>query len=160
LADTEESVFRFADVMGPGFNRESLPFAAKFFRQLSVDADDALAVAKRHFNRPRPFAVDHEIESLVGEPSTPSYPGGHATFAYVNAIVLSYIVPERTEAIFDRARTYAYNPVIVGVHYPSDQEAGLISAAVIANTLLHQPKFQEDLSRVRVEVRRAIGLRQ
>ena len=145
--------------MGPGFNRESLPFAAKFFRQLSVDADDALAVAKRHFNRPRPFAVDHEIESLVGEPSTPSYPGGHATFAYVNAIVLSYIVPEKADAIFDRARKYAYNRVIVGVHYPSDQEAGLISAAVIANTLLHQPKFQADLSRARAEVRQAIGLR-
>jgi acid phosphatase (class A) len=31
LADMEESVFRFADVMGPEFNPERLPFAANFF---------------------------------------------------------------------------------------------------------------------------------
>jgi acid phosphatase (class A) len=157
LADSEESVLRFADVMGAGFDSENMPFASTFFRHVSSDAEEAVAVAKAHFNRPRPFAVDHDVKPVVGEPSSPSYPGGHATFAYVDAIVLSYMVPEKAGAIFIRAARYANNRVIGGVHYPTDTEAGLISASVIANVLLHQPRFLADFARARAEVRHAAG---
>jgi acid phosphatase (class A) len=160
LADRDESVFRFADVMGPGFNTRNLPFATVFFRRLAADAEEAEGAAKAHFDRPRPFAVDREIQPLVPKPSSPSYPSGHATFAYVNAIVLSEMVPEKTDAIFSRATDYAYHRVVEGVHYPTDIEAGMISASVIANVLLHQPGFLTDLARARAEVRHAIGLKQ
>lgn len=159
LADTNKSVFRFADVMGPGFDSKSLPFASTFFRQLSSDAEEAVAVAKAHFNRPRPFVVDRDVKPAVEEPSGPSYPGGHATFAYLDAIVLSYMVPEKADAIFSRAARFANNRVIGGVHYPTDSEAGRISASVIANVLLHESRFLVDLRRARAEVRHAIGLR-
>jgi acid phosphatase (class A) len=160
LADLDQSVFRFADVMGPGFNSKNLPFATVFFQRLAADAGEAEAAAKVHFDRPRPFAVDRDIQPLVPKPSSPSYPSGHATFAYVNAIVLSDMVPEKTDAIFSRARDYAYHRVVEGVHYPTDIEAGMISASVIANVLLHQPGFLADLARARTEVRHAIGLKQ
>lgn len=157
-ADTEKSVFRFADVMGPGFDSENLPFARTFFQHLSSDAEEAVAVAKAHFNRPRPFVLDHDVKPVVRQSPDPSYPGGHATFAYVDAIVLAYMVPEKADAIFSRAARYANNRVIDGVHYPSDSEAGLISASVIANVLLHERRFLADFARARAEVRHAIGL--
>ena len=159
LADLDESVFRFTDVMGPGFNPRNLPFATVFFQRLAADADEAQAAAKVHFDRPRPFAVDREIQPLVPKPSSPSYPSGHATFAYVNAIVLSEMVPEKTDAIFSRATDYAFHRVVEGVHYPTDIQAGMISASVIANVLLHQPGFLTDLARARTEVRHAVGLK-
>lgn len=158
LADSEESVFRFADVMGAGFNAGNLPYATGFFERLSSDADDALIAAKLHFNRPRPFAAGSKLKPLGNGFAGPSYPSGHATFAYLNAIVLSYMVPEKMNAIHGRASEYACNRVILGLHYPSDTEAGLISASVIANVLLHQPAFLADLARARSEVRIAIGL--
>jgi acid phosphatase (class A) len=157
-ADSDESVLRFADVMGPGFDYNNLPFANGFFGRLSSDADEAVAAAKAHFNRPRPFVLDRHVEPVVGKPFSPSYPGGHATFAYVNAIVLADMVPEKANAIFNRARSYANNRVIGGVHYPTDSEAGLISASVIANVLLHEPRFLKDFARARAEVRHAVGL--
>ena len=160
LADLDQSVFRFADVMGSGFNSRNLPFATVFFQRLASDAEEADAAAKVHFNRLRPFAVDREIQTLVPKPSSPSYPSGHATFAYVNAIVLSNMVPEKTEALFNRATDYAYHRVVEGVHYPTDIEAGMISASVIANVLLHQPGYLADYARARTEVRHAIGLKQ
>lgn len=160
LADLDQSVFRFADVMGPGFNSRDLPFATIFFQRLASDADEAQAAAKVHFNRLRPFAVDREIKTLVPKPSSPSYPSGHATFAYVDAIVLSNMVPEKTDAIFSRAKDYAYHRVVEGVHYPTDIEAGMIAASVIANVLLHQSGYLTDYARARAEVRHAIGLKQ
>jgi acid phosphatase (class A) len=159
LADTELSVFRFSDVMGPGFDSEHLPFTNTFFRRLSSDAEEAVAVPKAHFNRPRPFVANHDVKPVVGEPSSPSYPSGHATFAYLDAIVLSYMVPEKADAIFGRAARFANNRVIGGVHYPTDSEAGRISGSVIANVLLHESGFMADFARARAEVRHASGLR-
>lgn len=158
LADSDESVLRFADVMGPGFDYNHLRSATGFFEHVSSDAQGAVAVAKAHFNRPRPFVVDHHVEPVVGESSSPSYPGGHATFAYVNAIVLAYMVPEKANTIFSRAERYAASRVVGGVHYPTDSEAGLISASVIANVLLHEPRFLKDFVQARADVRHAIGL--
>lgn len=160
LADSELSVFRFADVMGRGFDPEHLPFANMFFQRLSWDARGAVAVAKAHFNRPRPFVADRDVKPVVAKPSGPSYPSGHATFAYVDAIVLSYMVPEKADAIFVRAARFAENRVIGGVHYPTDSEAGRISGSVIANVLLHEPRFLADFARAQAEVRRALELPQ
>jgi acid phosphatase (class A) len=98
------------------------------------------------------------VRPVVGRLPSPCYPGGHATFAYVNAILLAYMVPEKATAIFGRAGRYAHNRVIGGVHYPTDTEAGRISASVIDNVLLHQPRFLADFARARVEVRRATRL--
>jgi hypothetical protein len=50
--------------------------------------------------------------------------------------------------------------VIGGVHYPTDTEAGLLSASVIDNVLLHESRFLADFARARAEVRHAIGLHQ
>ena len=130
-ADTEESVFRFADVIGPEFQPENLPFASAFFQRISSDSEEAVAVAKAYFNRPRPFVLDHDVRPIVGRSPSPWLSRGHATFAYVNAILLAYMLPEKAEAIFSRARRFARNREIGGVHYPSDTGAGLISASVI-----------------------------
>ena len=159
-ADTEESVLRFADVMGPGFMPEELPFATVFFGRVSSDSEKVVSIAKAYFNRPRPFVMDHRVKPVVGRPLGPGYPGGHATFAYVNAILLAYMVPEKAAAIFSRAGRFARNRVIGGVHYPTDTEAGRISASVIDNVLLHEPRFLADFARARAEVRHAIGLHQ
>lgn len=157
-ADAEESVFRFADVMGPGFSASNLPFATQFFQHVASDSDDAVDAAKRHFDRPRPSAVDDNVKPIAGRPGGPSYPSGHATFAYIEAILLAYMEPNRASAIFNRAEQYSYGREISGVHYPTDLEAGQISASVIANVLLHEPRFRADLSRAKAEVRHAAGL--
>jgi acid phosphatase (class A) len=159
-ADTDESVFRFADVMGPGFKPENLPFATIFLERASSDSETVVSVAKAYFSRPRPFLMDHRVKPVVGRPLSPGYPGGHATFAYVNAILLAYMVPEKAAAIFNRAGRFARNRVIGGVHYPTDTDAGRISASVIDNVLLHDPRFLADFARARAEVRHAIGLHQ
>jgi acid phosphatase (class A) len=157
-ADARESVFRFADVMGFDFTPENLPFATTFFNNVHADDEEALAPAKSHFNRSRPFVVDSEIKPVVAQPANASYPSGHSTFAYVNAILLADMVPEKAPAIFKRAAVFAHNRIIAGVHFPTDIEAGRIAGATIDNVLLHEPRFTADFAKARAEVRHALRL--
>ena len=158
-ADQELSVLRFADVIGPGFKKEKMPFAIAFFDRVRNDDENAISAAKKHFRRERPFQVDPtDVQPVVDKPNSASYPSGHSTFAYVNAIILADMVPEKADAIFERAAEFAHERVIGGVHFPTDIEAGRISAAVIDNVLLHSQKFMDDYNRARIEVRHAAGL--
>jgi acid phosphatase (class A) len=158
-ADQDLSVLRFADVIGPGFKKENLPFAMIFFDHVRTDDENAISAAKKYFGRERPFQVDpNDVHPVVDKPSSASYPSGHSTFAYVNAIIVADMLPEKKEAIFERAGEYAHERVIGGVHFPTDIEAGRISASVIDNVLLHHQHFVDDYNRARGEVRRAAGL--
>jgi membrane-associated phospholipid phosphatase len=69
------------------------------------------------------------------------------------------MVPEKTQALYERAATYGRNRVIAGVHFPTDVEAGLVSAAVIVNTLIQQPLFMRDLERAKKELRQVLELK-
>jgi acid phosphatase (class A) len=151
------SVFRFADVIGPRFNAADLPITAAFFKRVFFDGNREIGAAKAHFNRQRPFVVDHDIKTLVAQPANASYPSGHATFAYEAAILLAIMLPEKATAIFDRAAQYTESRVVAGVHFPTDLKAGQISATVIDNVFLHDAKFQADLAKSEAEVRAALG---
>jgi acid phosphatase (class A) len=158
-ADANLSVFRFADVMGSGFTPANLPFTTEFFKRFSDDALQPIESAKKYFGRPRPFITDPKVQPCVKKPNNESYPSGHATFAYVNAIVLACMVPEKAMAIFERAAVFAHNRVVGGVHYPSDVDAGRISAFVIDNVLISDPRFKADLRTSKAEVRKVLGLK-
>jgi acid phosphatase (class A) len=157
-ADDQKIVFRFADVMGPNFRPESLPFATQFFRHVYEDGDATTFAAKAYFKRQRPFVVDPDIKIIVVQAPDFSYPSSHSTFAYEAGILLAAMVPEKAAAIFQRAADYAHNRVVAGVHFPTDVEAGRISGSVIDNALLHDAHFLTDFERTKSEVRAALGL--
>jgi acid phosphatase (class A) len=164
-ADGTISVLRFADVLGDGFSAEKMPFAVPFFGQVASDAHVIVGAAKVEFDRLRPFIVDSRVQPIGNDievATAPrhrsgSYPSGHATFAYVTSILLAAMVPEKSAEIFTRAAVYAQHRVVAGVHFPTDIDAGRIAGTVIANILLHDPRFQGDFARARVEVRHAAG---
>ena len=159
-ADACLSIIRFANVMGPGFEAANLPFTITFFEHVCSDSRYSIQAAKKYFNRPHPSVTDHDLSPIVPQSTNSSYPSGHATFAYVTAILLADMVPEKAPGIFARAAVYANNRLIGGVHYPTDLEAGRISASVIDNALLHDPCFIVDFAQSNAEVRSAIGLHQ
>jgi acid phosphatase (class A) len=158
-ADVKVSVFRFADVMGPNFKPENLPVTAKLFNQVTSDEGQIVETAKERFNRPRPFVVRQDIHPVINQPANASYPSGHAAFAYVAAIILAQMAPEKSAALFERAAIYSQNRIIAGVHFPTDIETGRISGSVIAYALLHEPRFLDDLVPAKAELRKALGMR-
>jgi acid phosphatase (class A) len=156
--DHKRTVFRFADVMGTGFTPANLPFATKFFQRVYSDQDKVVKQAKDYFARPRPFIVDSNLSPMLDPKATPSYPSGHTTFAYVMAILLADMVPEKAVPIFNRAAEYGYNRVVAGAPFPTDVEAGRIAGTVIDSVFFHEARFMTDFRRARAEVRQALGL--
>lgn len=156
-ADQLVSVFRFADVLGGKFRAEDLPKTAAFFKRLTRDGNTAWDVAKRHWQRPRPFLASPEVQPVLDRPGSFSYPSGHSAAAWLWASVLGQMVPEKRYEIYARAREFARNRVVGGVHYPTDDEAGALTGITVAALLMQSPAFQADLADATIELRRVLG---
>jgi acid phosphatase (class A) len=68
------------------------------------------------------------------------------------------MVPEKSAELFARGREYGENRVLAGVHYPTDVEAGRLSATAIAAALMQNERFMKDFNQAKVELRQALGL--
>ncbi len=159
MADKNLTVFQLASgVLGPGFKVENLPLTAKFFERLTDGAIPIIGPVKDHWKRQRPFLTSHEVKSCFDKMTGYSYPSGHSTFAYLCAIVLADIVPEKRTEIFDRAAMYARARMICGVHYPSDVDAGRIAGTVIAAFALRNAEFEREFKPVKEEIRKVLQL--
>ncbi|MDX8481427.1 phosphatase PAP2 family protein [Mesorhizobium sp. VK24D] len=157
-ADAEEDVWRFADVMGPKFNKETLPKFAAFFDRVTATEGAVVDPAKDVWKRPRPHQLSDLVKPIVKLSNSGSWPSGHATVGTMMGIILSDMVPEKRAEIMARAAEYAHNRVVGGIHYPSDVEMGKISGSVIAAVLLSRPDFKAEYEVARSELRSDLGM--
>jgi len=156
-ADLPCDLDRFTDVLGPAYTAARMPKLAALIEHVFQDGELAVLAAKSAIGRKRPYTMDPDLHTFGHQSHSTSYPSGHATFGYLAAIVLGIIVPDRRDALFARANQYGLNRFEAGTHYPSDLEAGKISAAVIAEALLGNAGFQHELTDVRIEISHASG---
>ena len=63
----------------------------------------------------------------------------------------------RTE-IMARAKDYAHNRLVAGIHFPSDIEAGRIAGTVIAEAIGEHEDYKTEFEAARTELRDALGL--
>jgi acid phosphatase (class A) len=93
------------------------------------------------------------IRSATGRAA---YPSGNSTNGYLTGIVLA--MPEKATALFARRREFGDDRVILGVHFPSDVEAGRLAATALAAALMQDPAFMKDFAEAKSQLRRARGL--
>ncbi len=159
VADNDLSLYRIAgEVLGPSFAAGRLPKLDAFYTRLNLDTREIFFASKDAWHRARPFAASAEVNPVGEKPTSGSYPSGHATRGYLTAILLSNMVPEKSAELFARGREYGENRVIAGVHYPTDVEAGRISATVIAAAFAQNAAFMKDFGVAQAELRQALGL--
>lgn len=156
-ADVQENVFRFANVFGPDFTPEKLPLAKVFFAKVAEDEGFIVDPAKDVWKRPRPHKADSRVKPSITISNSGAYPSGHASFAYLTAVVLANMVPEKRAEIFARAADFAHNRMVGGLHYKTDIEAGRIAGTLIAAQELQNPQFKADFEQAKAEVRHALG---
>ena len=159
IADAEENVWRFADVMGPDFDAAKLPKTAALFDRIVATEDVVDDHAKKAFNRPRPYMLDEQIHPLLKKSKSGSWPSGHSTIGYLMATVLGEMVPEKRNALFTRAAGYAENRLVAGFHYRSDTVMSRTGAALIAQKMEEQPDFKTEFDAAKTELRSQLGLK-
>jgi undecaprenyl-diphosphatase len=92
-------------------------------------------VLKLLVDRPRP--LDHP---LVPEPTSASFPSGHAATSFACAATLSFMLPRyAAPVLYALAAGIAYSRVYVGVHYPIDVIAGAALGLAVATALRRLP---------------------
>jgi acid phosphatase (class A) len=146
-----DSLYDFADVLGPWFTRGNLPFTAEFFEEAGRDLQAASDRTKGLFARPRPPAVDPRVHPCVSVPASFSYPSGHSTREMVRALLLQEIFPERREELLAWAHRAAWSRIIGGVHFPTDDVGGRLLAEAFVAELLKNPAARAALGRARAE---------
>ena len=157
VADAQEEVWRFADVMGPKFSADKLPVTSAFFERIAATEGAVVDPAKDFWKRPRPHMISDQIQPIVKKSKSGSWPSGHATLGYLMATLLADMVPEKKEALYARASQYAQNRVIAGIHYRSDTVMSRTAAALIAQKLFESTEFSTQFAATQKELRTALG---
>ena len=156
--DEHENATLFISVLGPNFDLAALPQTAKLLAVVENDQAIAAGAAKKAFHRHRPWIFD---DTLVGCPRgaakdpLSSYPSGHSTVGYTDAIVLAALMPDHAGDIMARASEYAESRLICGVHFRSDLIAGETLGAAVGVALLKSPSLQDQIAAAKAELKAA-----
>jgi len=157
--DADESVdTMFAVVLGKALPASALPATTRLFARLEDTEDAVVAPTKTAFKRVRPYLSDPEIKALVRPSITGSYPSGHTTHITASSIVMGDIVPEKRDAIWERAHDYAWSRVIAGMHYPNDLDGGRLAGTAVAVAVRNLPEFKADFDAAKRELRQYLQL--
>ena len=156
-ADENDSLWQFAQVMGPDFSRKRCPRIDELFKRATADANRIKNAVKDRSHRRRPPSALESDATYAGAHSLPSrsedwsYPSGHAMRAALRARLLAAIAPEKEDALLKEAWFMCLSRMVRGVHFPTDVTAGFILGAAISDILLESEAFQRDLREAREE---------
>ena len=145
------NLFHIGHSMGEWFNEKNLPKTADLIANVWQDQLYYMWSFKIKYNRARPNQLEPAIKNLE-QTMWPAYPSGHATFAYTNAFLLQQLFPEAKDIIMKDAYDCAHSREILGVHFPSDSEAGKVLGKLLIDEMLKTKKFQTDLFAAREEI--------
>jgi acid phosphatase (class A) len=154
-SEVKVTLAAFASVLGPWCTEEGLPRVAELLKRAEHDALYFADQAKDHFQRKRPAAEDPRIQIAVVNEATPSYPSCHSTRGMLCALLLAEMAPRQREALLARGREVGWDRVIAGMHPPSDIVAGRVVAQAVAQALLANRRFRDELLAARRELEQA-----
>ena len=151
--DQDESIFLFRDVVGAGFTAQGFPVTAGLSAHVGHDESANTDPLKKSFARVRPYNADKSLQPICKtKTKDDSYPSGHATAGYLQALTLIDLIPAKRDAILARADEYANNRLVCGVHYRSDIEAGKLLAYAVHAIMAGHPGYQAEVEAARKEM--------
>ncbi len=137
-------------IMGDDCNATNYPATAKLLEGVTKDVRIIEFTVKYHLLRPRPYHLDPNLNPLA-QMSTPSFASGHTLWAYIQAFVWSELIPEKRKQFLDIAYEIGESREIMGIHYPSDEEAARILAHRMLVLMTENKKFRLDLGNAKKE---------
>jgi acid phosphatase (class A) len=149
-ASNRDNLFYLGRGMGSWFRREELPLTTDLLSKTAHDATVYILEFKLKYARPRPYTLEPALKAPQ-QPPHGSFPSGHSFNNYVNAELLARLAPDRREGLLAEAHAFAWSREILGVHYPSDSEAGRILASEFVRSLFENRQFVKDFEAVKLE---------
>jgi len=146
-----DNLFVVGRDLGPGFRQDNLPKTTDLLAHVYRDAMIYIIDLKLRYARPRPHHVDSRIQAEDKTIPHGSFPSGHSFASHINAGVLARLAPQKRSELFTSAHELAWSRELLGVHYPSDSEAGRVLAEDFVRFLFQSREFVHDFSAVQRE---------
>ncbi len=117
------------------------PRAARIYAGIAVAVYDGFTAcwdAKYAYWGIRPDQYDTTYQALLPTPPFPGYPSGHALMSGIIGELYSYFFPADRAIFQKRAKEGAESRFFAGIHFRSDNDAGLALGQKIANEVIRK----------------------
>jgi acid phosphatase (class A) len=150
FASRQRNLFYVGRSIGSWFNPNDLPVTVDVLGRVWRDASYYMWRLKFKYARVRPYNIDPNIKPLQ-EPNWAAFPSGHSFYAHMLAYLYSEVAPEFSDIFLNDARAIAHSREVIGVHFPSDSEAGRVLARQFVDQLLLSEHFRPELEKIKKE---------
>ncbi|WP_343486355.1 phosphatase PAP2 family protein [Allomuricauda sp. d1] len=148
--NVKDLMFEGREMLGVHCTEENYPATFKLLQGVTKDMRIMEFTVKYHLLRARPYVLEPKLQPLAIMGS-PSFASGHTLWAYIQAFVWSELLPEKRQQFLDLAYEIGESREIMGIHYPSDEEAARVLAHDMLTAMWTNPKFREDIRAAKVE---------
>jgi acid phosphatase (class A) len=145
-----KELFYIAGDVGSWYNPDNFPATARLLQNCIQDIRVTEFRLKRYFKRPRPYHLEPKLNPIM-RISSPSFASGHSLWAFSQAFIFSEIIPEKRNAFLKMAEEVRWSREVLGIHYPSDNEASRIISWHLLDNWYKNPQFAADLENAQLE---------
>lgn len=145
-----QQLFYIASPVGESYNDRNFPATAALLLKCIQDVRATEFRLKWSFRRPRPYHLEPALHPLA-RINSPSFASGHSLWAFSEAFVFAEIIPEKRAAFLKMAEEVRWSRELMGIHYPSDNEASRVISWHLLNAWSKNPLFVADLEKARKE---------
>lgn len=114
--------FEGRELMGENVNAKNFPKISKLLQGVMQDMRVMEFTIKYKLFRPRPYHLESKLQPLT-KINSPSFASGHTLWAFIQAFTWSEVAPEKQQHFIALAEEIRRSREIMGIHYPSDNEA-------------------------------------
>jgi acid phosphatase (class A) len=145
----------FSCAAGFQISKAATPSLYALMAKALIDVGLSTYRAKDHYKRTRPFVQHNGVtcyakdDALLREDG--SYPSGHSAIGWGYALILSELIPARTNEILRRGYEFGQSRLVCDAHWQSDIDAGRVIAAAAVARLHAEEAFQTDLAAAKKE---------
>lgn len=146
----------FACAAGLPIGKDTTPRLYALMGKMAIDVALSTYAAKTRYNRTRPFVAHSAATCLPKDEALlrtdGSYPSGHSALGWGWALVLTELVPGKTDAILARGRDFGQSRLVCDAHWQSDIDAGRVIASAAVARLHASEAFERDVAAARAEI--------
>jgi acid phosphatase (class A) len=135
--------FEGREVLGEYVTAENFPKVSTLLRGVMHDMRLMEFTIKYTLLRPRPYHLEPGLEPLT-KINSPSFASGHTMWAFLQAFTWSELVPEKHEAFIALAEEIRRSREVMGIHFPTDNEASRRIAYTMIQYYFQNKEFKKD----------------
>jgi acid phosphatase (class A) len=143
-------LFYIAEPVGAYYNPHNFPATTRLLLNCIQDIRATEFRLKRIFKRARPYHLEPRLQPLA-RISSPSFASGHTLWAFTQAFLFSEIIPEHKDTFLTRAEEVRWSRELLGIHFPSDNEASRVVSWNLVRSWFNNPRFVADLQTAKAE---------